>query len=471
MNFRRLVVLLFGLGLALGAGFWYWRAAPTLLEVFPVSESRDVPASLPLRLVFSRPMQTATVETRLSFQPARRGTFSWEGNTLVFFPDQPWPAGETVNVRLAAGAQSADLIPLSLRDEHNWSFTVGRPLLAYLWPSGGLADLYALDPASGEITRLTNSSFGALDFNVSDDGSNIYISMRNAAGGSDFYRLERSPESTTQWSSVLVLACPQAYCRSPRLSPDGQALAFERAPLPGSGDSLHSQVWLLDLEGGSTGGAGPQAEELASDPNHPAHSPAWSSQGQLAYYDVIEKAYLVLDRDRGTAAVFPNETGEPASWSPLGDHFVAPEILSLAATQGSQVAGDTISASHLIRFDPESAASRDLSRGPFVEDTSPSFSPDGSYLAFARRYLDASRWTPGRQAWVMRSDGSEAIALTNAASYSHSGFAWSPDGRQIAYLRFNQETLTDPLELWMVAIDGNNPIQLVIGGFAPQWIP
>jgi dipeptidyl aminopeptidase/acylaminoacyl peptidase len=210
---------------------------------------------------------------------------------------------------------------------------------------------------------------------------------------------------------------------------------------------------------------------LASDPNHPAHSTAWSSQGQLAYYDVIEKAYLVLDRDRGTAAVFPNETGEPASWSPLGDHFVAPEILSLAATQGSQVAGDTISASHLIRFDPESAASRDLSRGPFVEDTSPSFSPDGSYLAFARRYLDASRWTPGRQAWVMRSDGSEAIALTNAASYSHSGFAWSPDGRQIAYLRFNQETLTDPLELWMVAIDGSNPIQLVIGGFAPQWIP
>jgi Tol biopolymer transport system component len=150
---------------------------------------------------------------------------------------------------------------------------------------------------------------------------------------------------------------------------------------------------------------------------------------------------------------------------------VAPEILSLAVTQGSQEPGDAISASHLIHFDSETAESRDLSRGPFVEDTSPSFSPDGSHLAFARRYLDANRWTPGRQAWVMRADGSEAIALTNAPSYSHSAFAWSPDGRQIAYLRFNQETLTDPLELWTVESDGSNPTQLVIGGFAPQWIP
>ena len=471
MTFRRLVVLLFGLGLALVAGLWYWRASPTLVEVFPVAGSRSVPASLPMRLTFSRPMQPASVETRLSIRPALRGAFTWEGNTLIFTPAQSWPAGETVEVRLAVGAQTAGLIPLSLRNEQTWSFTVGRPLLAYLWPSGGLADLYALDPASGEITRLTTSTFGVLDFSVDPDGTNLYYSMRNSTGGSDLHRLERSPESTTTWSSVQLLACPQAYCRSPHPSPDGGALAFERAPLPGSADSLYPQVWLLGLDNGSPAGAESPVEEPASDPDHPAHSPAWSSQGRLAFYDVSERAYIVLDRDTGEASAFPNETGEPGSWSPQGDFFVAPEILSIPVTQGSQEAGDTISASHLIRFDTETAATRDLSRGPVVEDTSPSFSPDGSYLAFARRYLDAARWTPGRQAWLMRPDGSEAIALTNAPSYSHSAFAWSPDGRQIAYLRFNQETLTDPLELWMVAFDGSRPTQLVIGGYAPQWIP
>jgi hypothetical protein len=471
MAFRRLVVLLFGLGLVLGAGLWYWRASPTLLVVTPVSGSRDVPASQPLRLSFSRPMQPSTVETRLSSRPARRGTFSWEGNTLVFDPAQPWPAGETVEVRLAAGSQSVGLIPLSMRDEHAWSFTVGRPLLAYLWPSGGLADLYALDPISGEITRLTDSAFGVLDFGVSADGTSLYASVRNATGGSDFHHLERSPESTTTWSNTLLLACPQAYCRSPRPSPDGATLAFERAPLPGSGDSLFPQVWLLATGSGSSAGTGPPAERLASDSGHPAHSPAWSSQGMLSYYDVLERAYVVLDPDKGRATAFPNDTGEPGSWSPHEDFFVAPEILSIPLVQGSLEAGDAISASHLIRYDPETAASRDLSRGPFVEDTSPSLSPDGSHLAFARRHLEATRWTPGRQAWVMRPDGSEAIALTNSPSYSHSAFAWSPDSRQIAYLRFNQETLTDPLELWMVALDGSSPTQLVIGGYAPQWIP
>lgn len=476
MPFRRLVVLLFGLSLVLGAGLWYWRASPTLLEVAPISGSRDVPASFPLRLVFSRPMQPSSVETRLSTRPARRGTFSWEGNTVVFHPAQPWPAGETVEVRLTAGARSVGLLPLSLRNEQTWSFTVGRPLLAYLWPSGGLADLYALDPVSGEITRLTASAFGVLDFSVSPDGSRLFISMRNATGGSDLYHMERSPESTTSWSSALLLACPQAYCRSPRLSPDGVTLAFERAPLPGnaltvSGDALFPQVWLLTLDRDSSGGSEPSGEELASPPDHPTHTPAWSSKGNLSFYDVLERAYVVLDLDSGETTFLPNETGEPGSWSPQGDYFVAPEILSIPVAQGSLDPGEAITASHLLRFDPETAASRDLSHGPFVEDTSPSFSPDGSYLAFARRYLEATRWTPGRQAWVMRPDGSEAIALTNAPAYSHSAFAWSADGRQIAYLRFNQETLIDPPELWMVAIGGSSPTQLVIGGYAPQWIP
>ena len=44
-----------------------------------------------------------------------------------------------------------------------------------------------------------------------------------------------------------------------------------------------------------------------------------------------------------------------------------------------------------------------------VEDVSPVFSPDGKWIAFARRYLDPLRWTPGRQVWLMRADGTEAV--------------------------------------------------------------
>ena len=71
----------------------------------------------------------------------------------------------------------------------------------------------------------------------------------------------------------------------------------------------------------------------------------------------------------------------------------------------------------------------------------------------------------------MQPDGTGPSALIDDPSFSHSGFAWSPDGRQLAYLRFNQDTLTDPPELWIMNADGSNPQQLVIGGYAPQWIP
>jgi Tol biopolymer transport system component len=71
----------------------------------------------------------------------------------------------------------------------------------------------------------------------------------------------------------------------------------------------------------------------------------------------------------------------------------------------------------------------------------------------------------------MRPDGREAQELSNAPYFNHSNFAWSPDSQQIAYLRFNQDNPTAPPEIWIMNIDGMNPIQLVIGGYAPQWIP
>jgi hypothetical protein len=41
----------------------------------------------------------------------------------------------------------------------------------------------------------------------------------------------------------------------------------------------------------------------------------------------------------------------------------------------------------------------------------------------------------------------------------------------IAYARFNQAKLSELPELWMINADGSNPIQLVIGGYSPTWIP
>jgi Tol biopolymer transport system component len=117
------------------------------------------------------------------------------------------------------------------------------------------------------------------------------------------------------------------------------------------------------------------------------------------------------------------------------------------------------------------APTTDLTQAIELEDSSPVYSPDGALIAFARRYLDSTRWTPGKQLWLMRSDGSEAHPLTQSGDYNHHDFAWSPDGKRLAYIRFNQTILTEPAELWLINADGSHPIELVKGGYSPQWIP
>jgi Tol biopolymer transport system component len=106
-----------------------------------------------------------------------------------------------------------------------------------------------------------------------------------------------------------------------------------------------------------------------------------------------------------------------------------------------------------------------------VEDTEAVYSPDGSSIAFARKYLDAARWSLGRQLWIMNSDGSNSHAITGEPDDNHYDLAWSRDGSALAYVSFNQAQLSTPPELWMVSVDGSEPTQLVIGGYSPIWIP
>jgi hypothetical protein len=86
---RRLVIILAGLILILGVGGMIYWSMPNLAEFAPTADAQNVPASADLRLVFSRPMQPDSVLERLEISPAYRGTYTWEGKTLIFTPDRP----------------------------------------------------------------------------------------------------------------------------------------------------------------------------------------------------------------------------------------------------------------------------------------------------------------------------------------------------------------------------------------------
>ena len=460
----------------------YWIFTPRLLRVSPPDGANAIPIGASLRITFSRPMRTEDLLEHLQIQPSIQGSSSWEGKTWVYTPAVPWPSGEQVEVILEAGAHADDWLGLPLRQGTQWTFVVTQARLAYLYPNDGPADIYVLNPYSGESQRLTNSPGGVDSFSVTHNGAAIYYSVRGSQGSSAVFRravnqewvpaINDESQASSEYSEpILVLDCPRASCRDPVVSPNGEYLAYERVAFVGGTEPSYPQIWLLALD--TEGNPKVTSEPTLVGPElHQTLGPNWSSQNMLVIYDTNQSAYLIYDPDRGILYQFANQTGQPGSWHPDGREFVAPEINFL----GEDTAPDLddlqpLANSQLMLFNLENSTTRNLTSEEDLEDTSPAFSPDGAYLAFARKSLHIDSWTPGRQLWLMRTGIWEAEALTNDELYNHFDFAWSPQGDVLAYVRFNQSVLSEPPELWIMDPFSRQATELLVGGYRPHWIP
>ncbi len=371
-----------------------------------------------------------------------------------------------MSVRLGAGARSSRSLPLLT--SQSTSFTIGSPRLVYLWPSGGPADLYMRTLEEEGATRLTETPLGILDFSIGGSGTMIVYTAEREGGGTDLRLLD-----LISGEDRLAYACPEeARCVAATLSPDSEWLTFEISELVVSAAghlvSAPSRVWAVPLR--------TEDEPISiGEQDHVASRPAWTPSGWLTYYDSTLGA-LALVSDPLSPAVDPssliiNELGSAATWSPDGAYMIFPEVV-FPEEEGS-AAEDAEFFSHLYRVEAASGIASDLSgeRAGLVEDASPAYSPDGNWIAFARKYLDRERWTLGRQVWLMRPDGTQARQLTDDPNFNHSALAWSPDSTRLAYMRFNQIDIARPAEIWWIDVSLADPQLLSEGGYLPQWIP
>ena len=350
-------------------------------------------------------------------------------------PGQPFTAGQSFNV-VAVASDSAGVVSVELwvdgvlyaseglpqpRQSWQWvkpwaSTIVGNhtlivrardtannrgdsaPVLVTVRPASG--------PGPGPAPQPGGSTTGRLYFSSQQSGNLDIYSIR--PNGSELTRLTNAAQ-------------PEVGAA---VSSDGQMLAYER----------DGQIWVAQTSGGG-------AHVVISNPNpaDAAGSPAWSSDrqslgfiqnNQIWIYSMVNgtRRQVTTDGYVNDGPSFAANGAEVACFSWRGKADSDIYVLSLA--NGSVV--------------------RAFNSHP-GSDTTPSYSPDGSRLVFAR----TGGGNPG--IYSMRADGNNLVKVANQGWSP----VWSPDGRQIAFL----VQAGAQADLWVMDAGGGNA-RRVLGGVA-----
>jgi TolB protein len=207
-------------------------------------------------------------------------------------------------------------------------------------------------------------------------------------------------------------------CRSvPEWSPDGKEIAFQCQVQPSATDPGYSRICVMDADGSNV-------RELPQTPATGLSdgAPAWSPDGkEIAFNRGVgdQHAVFVMNADGGEARqVTPWAlAGAQPDWSPDGRRLVF----------YSNYQGPAKVSANLYTINPDGTGLVQLTHasGGATQYLSPSFSPDGKWIAVGR--------TPGVGAdgnadvYVMRADGSDLTDVTRSAIWD-SGVDWGPRG-------------------------------------------
>ena len=262
---------------------------------------------------------------------------------------------------------------------------------------------------------------------------------RRALSSEDFYRMESVSD--------------------PQLSPDGQWVAYLVTTNDRDADEARSVVWMVSWDG--------SARVQLTVPGNSIGTPRWSPDGRYLSYlakpaEAEHTQVMLLDRRGGEARALTKVTDDISGydWSPDGRRIVlameasgepapAPQAAGPAAKRPMPIVIDAVHfkedvsgylgsghEQHLYLLDVPGGAVTALTSGAGINDTGPAWSPDGQRIAFAR--TQEKRTNP---------DGTTAITVIEAKpgaaprelarpyAPNTQRLAWSPDGRQVAYLQ------------------------------------